>query len=52
MDVDLCLNAIESAFVWGFPAIINSDQGSQYSSKSFTKRLLSENIQISMNGKG
>jgi len=36
----------------GQPEIFNSDQGSQFTSGSFTERLLLRDIQISMDGKG
>lgn len=52
MDTDFCIRALEAAFKWGTPAIFNSDQGSQFTSPVFTKRLLDENILISMDGKG
>lgn len=52
MDTDFCLLALEAAFQWGFPAIFNSDQGSQFTSLAFTGRLLDAAIQISMDGKG
>ncbi|MEL6629531.1 MAG: IS3 family transposase, partial [Bacteroidota bacterium] len=52
LDVQFCLEALESAMTSGKPEIFNSDQGCQYTSKAFTGRLLEENIRISMDGKG
>ena len=52
MDVSFCIEALEAAFEFGQPEIFNSDQGSQFTSGSFTDRLLSREIQISMDGKG
>ena len=34
------------------PGIFNSDQGYQFTSQAFTKRLLDEDIRISMDGRG
>ena len=34
------------------PEIFNSDQGAQYTATSFTSRLMSRGIQISMDGRG
>jgi putative transposase len=52
MDVNFCIEALEASFKWGFPAIFNTDQGSQFTSLAFTERLKRESIRISMNGKG
>ena len=52
MDVSFCIEALDAAFEFGQPEIFNSDQGSQFTSSSFTERLLSRGIQISMDGKG
>jgi putative transposase len=38
--------------IYGKPDIFNSDQGSQYTSKEFTGALKSNDIHISMDGKG
>ena len=37
---------------YGIPAIFNTDQGSQFTSKDFTDKLNSRKIRISMDGKG
>ena len=52
MDVEFCLEAVEEALSQGRPEIFNTDQGSQFTSREFTGRLLDESIQISMDGKG
>lgn len=53
LDTSFCLEALEEA-LWNFghPNIWNSDQGSQYTSESLTRRLLAEKVQISMASKG
>lgn len=53
MDVGLCLKALEMALRSGCrPGIFNTDQGSQYTSEEWQNAILSEGIQISMDGKG
>lgn len=52
MDVDFCMEALEEALEQGTPEIFNTDQGSQFTSLSFTKILLDQEIQISMDSKG
>lgn len=53
MSAQWCKQVLEEAIaVHGKPAIINSDQGSQYSSALWTQYLEREEIQISMDGKG
>ena len=52
MDVDFCLEALESALCQGQPEIFNTDQGSEFTSQAFTDLLLEHDIQISMDGKG
>lgn len=37
MDIVFCLEAAEAAFMMGNPEIVNSDQGSQFTSKQFTE---------------
>jgi len=51
-DTLFCLDALETALSQGQPEIFNTDQGSQFTSKSFTSRLLKDEIQISMDGRG
>jgi putative transposase len=52
LDVAFCIDALEAAFEYGQPEIFNTDQGSQFTSGCFTERLLSREIQISMDGRG
>lgn len=52
LEVDFCLDALDEALLLGKPEIFNSDQGSQFTSKDFTDRLINTGIQISMDGKG
>lgn len=47
-----CIEALEDALEQGCPDIFNTDQGSQFTSKDFTKVLLDKNIKISMDGRG
>ena len=53
MDVHFCLEALEKAMTrhWK-PEIVNTDQGSQFTSQAFTDFLKTRNIGISMDGKG
>jgi putative transposase len=53
MDVHFCLEALEEAIdVHGAPEIVNTDQGSQFTSQAFTGLLKEHGIRISMDGKG
>jgi putative transposase len=52
LDVGFCLDALEDALRQGRPDIFNSDQGAQFTCEEFTSRLETENIQISMDGRG
>ena len=53
LDASFCVDALEEAIhCFGVPEIVNTDQGSQYTSEDFTKALKFNNIQISMDGKG
>jgi putative transposase len=52
MDVDFCISALKKALKKGTPEIFNSDQGSQFTSTSFTGILSKFDIQISMDGRG
>ncbi len=53
MDTSFCIDVLEQAVrIYGRPEIFNTDQGSQFTSESFTGRLKEEGIQISMDGKG
>ena len=53
MEVDFCLDAVDEALVrHGRPEIFNTDQGSQFTSASFTGLLSDNAIRISMDGRG
>ena len=52
MDVDFCVEALGHALGTGKPEIFNTDQGSQFTSRSFTGVLEAEGIMISMDGRG
>jgi putative transposase len=53
MDVHFCLEAVEEAIAnYGTPEIMNTDQGSQFTSQAFTGLLKENDIRISMDGKG
>lgn len=53
LDADFCVEALEDALhQYGRPAIFNTDQGSQFTSKAFTGVLIREKISISMDGRG
>ncbi len=53
MESDFCVAALEEAISkFGKPEIFNTDQGSQFTSHSFTKVLKENKIRISMDGRG
>lgn len=53
MDSDFCITALKEAIhKYGRPEIFNTDQGSQFTSESFTKVLKDNDIKISMDGRG
>ena len=53
MDTHFCLEAVEEAMAnYGTPEIMNTDQGSQFTSQAFTGLLKENDIRISMDGKG
>jgi putative transposase len=52
MDVGCCLEALEQALGVAQPEIFNSDQGAQFTSMDFTRRLEAAGIKISMDGRG
>ncbi len=52
-DAAWCLHVVQEAILrYGKPEIINSDQGSQYTSARWVDYLQAQKIQISMDGKG
>jgi putative transposase len=52
LEADFCVLALERALEKDKPEIFNSDQGSQFTSMAFTKVLKSNDIKISMDGRG
>jgi len=53
LEASWCLQVLEQAIEqYGKPQIVNSDQGSQYTSALWTQYLEGQQIQISMDGKG
>lgn len=53
MDTEFCINALNKAIKeYGRPEILNTDQGSQFTSKVFTEVLKNNRIKISMCSKG
>jgi putative transposase len=53
MDAGFCVACLEEAIKdYGTPEIFNTDQGSQFTSDSFTGVLIKNNIMISMDGRG
>lgn len=53
LEAAFCIEALEEAMArYGRPEIVNTDQGSQFTSHDFTSVLLKNGIAISMDGKG
>lgn len=53
MEVDFCIEALnEAIYRYGPPEIMNTDQGSQFTSFAWTDRLKRVGTRISMDGKG
>jgi len=53
MDANWCKECLEEAIrLHGKPEIINTDQGSQFTSEEFSSYVLSQEIRLSMDGKG
>lgn len=53
LDADFCVAALKEALAkYGKPAIFNTDQGSQFTSISFTQTLKDADVKISMDGRG
>jgi putative transposase len=52
MDADFCLEALDEALMKATPEIMNTDQGSQFTSLQFTERLKARGVAISMDGRG
>ena len=53
MDSRFCEEALKEALSqYGAPAVFNTDQGSQFTSNTFTQILQNHHVQISMDGRG
>jgi putative transposase len=52
LEADFCIEALETALEGAKPQIFNTDQGSQFTSKSFIETLLSHEIKPSMDSRG
>jgi putative transposase len=52
LDGRFCLEALEEALRQGKPGIFNTDQGVQYTARSFTSRLEAAGVLVSMDGRG
>ena len=52
LDTEPCLEMLRKGLQKGAPQIINSDQGSQFTSNSWVNSLMKKNIQISMDSVG
>jgi len=52
LEMPFVLDAVDRSLSLFHPLIWNSDQGSHFTSDSYLERLLSRNIQVSMDGKG
>ena len=51
-NVSFCIEALQNALKKGSPEIFNTDQGSQFTSNTFTGILKDSDIVISMDGRG
>jgi len=53
LESDFCVNALQEALRrYDAPEIFNTDQGSQFTSNSFTQTLKDHGVKISMDGRG
>jgi len=53
LTTDVCLDALEAALrEYGCPEILNTDQGSQFTSSAFVALVQQSGIRLSMDGKG
>ena len=52
MEKEFCLEALDRALTGSTPEIFNTDQGSQFTSSQFTRRLEDGGIAVSMDGRG
>ena len=52
LEMPFVLTAVEQALASASPVIVNSDQGSHFTSPQYTTLLKAHAVQISMDGKG
>lgn len=52
LEAAFCLSALERALTTGTPGIFNTDQGAQFTSEGFTRRLETAGVRVSMDGRG
>ena len=52
LDGRFCVETLDRALHQAQPAVFNTDQGVQFTAQAFTQRLLTADIQISMDGRG
>ena len=52
LEMPFVLLAVDRAMTMGRPEILNSDQGSHFTSPQYTQKLLDAQVQISMDGRG
>jgi putative transposase len=52
LETSFCVAALEWALQHGPPEMFNTDQGAQFTSEAFTRRLEQRGVKISMDGRG
>ena len=52
LEAEFCVEALQEALSRGTPEIFNTDQGSQFTSREFTDVVQSNQVAISMDGRG
>jgi putative transposase len=52
LDTSFCLDMLESAFSIGVPEILNTDQGSQFTSSEWINKVEGAGVKVSMDGRG
>ena len=52
LTIDFCLEALDEALTVQQPEIFNSEQGCQFTATTFTERLITRGVAISMDGRG
>lgn len=52
LEADFCIDALKQVLSSGLCEIFNTDQGAQFTTPQFTNLLITNNIRVSMDGKG